>query len=400
MFFFGKINAQPLNELLQIAATKNPELKSLEKEYSASLERAPQVGQLPNTEFGAGVFPLPVETRLGAQIIKVGGTQMLPWPGTLKGMSELETIKSKVKYEQIAVRQIAIFYEIKKEWLQLYKIENSQFILQRNIQLLNALERLALANVESGKASATDVLKVQLKTNELKQKIAVMEVDKIHPTSAINQLLNRELNTEISIGDSLDFAPLVVDKNDLNDRITAFHPMLKMLGWQEETAKKSKILNDLKSKPMFGVGLDYILVNGRSDSEPAQNGRDIVMVRGSVKIPLNKKKFDARENEENLKMEAIEWQKKNVVSKFKMLIEKTVADHETAKLKLDLYNQQIELTAAAINMLESEFSATGRRFNELLELEMELIEFDLKRVEAIVESHLAKASLERFVFER
>ncbi|MEZ4932956.1 MAG: hypothetical protein R2788_12665 [Saprospiraceae bacterium] len=92
-------NAQSIDELLQIAASENPGLKALEKEYLAALEKAPQVSQLPDPELGVGVFPLPVETRLGAQIVRVGATQMLPWPGTLDGRADLETTKAKAMYK-------------------------------------------------------------------------------------------------------------------------------------------------------------------------------------------------------------------------------------------------------------------------------------------------------------
>ena len=74
---------QSLDELIQEAHQNNLELKILETEYKAALEKAPQVSQLPDTEFGIGVFPLPVETRLGAQILRVGGTQRFLWKGVL-----------------------------------------------------------------------------------------------------------------------------------------------------------------------------------------------------------------------------------------------------------------------------------------------------------------------------
>ena len=400
IFFLTELNAQPLNELLNIAATENPELKSLENEYLAALQRAPQVSQMPDTEFGLGVFPLPVETRLGAQLIRVGGTQMLPWPGTLDGASELELIKARAKFEAIATKRIKLFYELKNEWLQLYEIEKSQLIIQRNIQLLESLERLTLTKIESGKAIAADVLRVQMKITELEQRIKILEVTKSKPTIGINQLLNRELNKKINIRDSLVFAALIFNKNNFMDDVSKNHPLLKMLSQQQAAAEKTIELNYLKGKPAFGVGLDYVMVSERSDAEPANNGRDIVMVRGSVKIPLNKNKFEAKEKEENLKIEAIEWQKKDAEIKFNAMIEKAYADHQTARLQFDLYDKQTELILASIRMLESEYSATGRRFDELLQLENDLIDFELKKIKVVVKSHLVKAGLEQFVFNK
>jgi outer membrane protein TolC len=391
-------NAQSIDELLQIAASENPGLKALEKEYLASLEKAQQVSQLPDPELGVGVFPLPVETRLGAQIIRVGATQMLPWPGTLDGKADLETTKSKAMKERIAMQQIEVFFDLKKAWLKLYEIEKSQAVIRRNTQLLEALEQLALAKVESGKGTASDVLRVQLKTNELQQQLDILEVAKTAPTATINQLLNRDLDTPIGISDSLAFATLPFDKATFSENISQNHPMLKMLAWQQQASRQSIDLNTLDSKPSFGVGLDYIMVNERTDAEPAHNGRDIVQLRGTVKIPLNKTRFGAKEQEENLKIEAIELQKNDALSRFNALIERAYASHETARLQIEFYKKQKTITEAAIRILESEYSTKGSRFDELLQLEKDLVEYDLKILKAEVESHLAKAELERFVF--
>ena len=68
----ARVIAQPLPELIDSALLRQPELMALEKEYQAALERAPQVSQLPNPEVGVGGFPLPVETRLGPQLLRLG----------------------------------------------------------------------------------------------------------------------------------------------------------------------------------------------------------------------------------------------------------------------------------------------------------------------------------------
>ncbi|MCO6492673.1 MAG: hypothetical protein J5I98_29920, partial [Phaeodactylibacter sp.] len=77
-------SAQSLDGLLLAADSANLELKALYQDYLAALEKAPQVSQLPEPEAGLGVFPLPVETRLGPQWVRLSATQMFPWKGTLE----------------------------------------------------------------------------------------------------------------------------------------------------------------------------------------------------------------------------------------------------------------------------------------------------------------------------
>jgi Cu(I)/Ag(I) efflux system membrane protein CusA/SilA len=396
---FTSASAQSLDNLMEKAVTENLELKVLKQEYMAALQKAPQVSQLPDPEVGIGAFPLPVETRLGAQTARLSATQMFPWFGTLDSKADLENAKAKALFERIGAERLNLFYELKTAYFRLYEIQESQAIIRRNINLFNALERLALSKVESGKATAADVLRVQLKIEELLQELEILETAKINPTSTINQLLNQPLETPIFSTDSLVFAPLSFSKDTLTRNIQENHPILRMFQLQQEVSRKAIALNELDGKPSFGVGMDYIMINGRSDANPINNGRDILQLKASVKIPLYREKYTAKQAEENLKIEALDNKRADVLSLFRSTIEKAFSDHQAAQLKMDLYEKQIQITQAAINILESEYSSKGDNFDDLLRLEKELIDYDLKILKAIVQSHIAKSSIERFIIQ-
>ena len=123
---------------------------------------------------------------------------MLPWKGVLGGKKDLELAKAKALYERIAVRQLDLNYQVKQAWYQLYEIQQSQVIIRRNLTLLETLNQLALSKVESGKATGADVLRVQLKVEELKQELTILETAKAKPLVTINQLLNCLLYTSPS----------------------------------------------------------------------------------------------------------------------------------------------------------------------------------------------------------
>ena len=189
------------------------------------------------------------------------------------------------------------------------------------------------------------------------------------------------------------------DKDTLAASIQANHPMLRMFELQQEVSRQAIALNELNGKPSFGVGLDYIMVRQRTDAELSANGRDILQLRATVKIPLFRQKYEAKEKEENLKIVALDDKKADVLSKFNAVIEKAYADFETARLRMGLYEQQIEITQAVINILETDYSTKGNNFDELLRLEKELIDYDLKMLKAIVQSHIAKSNIERFIIQ-
>ena len=393
-----QLTAQSIDNLIAEATTNNLELKILEKEYLTALEIAPQVSQLPDPEVGVGIMPLPIETRLGGQVLRIGATQMLPWKGILDSKKELALAKAKPLYERISVRQLDLAYQIKQAWLERYEIEQKQQILELNLDILAALDRLALAKVESGKATAADVLRVQLKIEAVNQELLLLQTAKAKPTTTINQLLNRSLTIPISISDSLAFAQIPVNKDSLATNIRVNHPMIRMFTLQQAISEKQLKVNDLDSKPDFGVGLDYILVNKLANFTFEKNGRDVFIPRVSVKIPIYKQKYAAKEREEALRVATLEDKKKDLVSRFMAMIDQAFTDYEMAQLSLNLYEKQIAITQSTMNILEANYSATGKNFDELLELEEELIAYDLKILKAIVQSHQAKNLIEKFIF--
>lgn len=396
-FLLNNAHAQSLDSLTIAAIDENLELKILEKEYLSALEKAPQVSQLPNPEIGIGAFPLPVETRLGAQIARLSTTQMFPWKGVFSAKKDLEIAKAKALHERITAKALDITFQVKQAYYTLYDLQKSQQIIQENLQLLKVLERLALAKVESGKTTTADALRVQINIEELKQELKILEAKKAKPRAILNQLLNRPFTTLIEVKDSLTFAVLPFDKAALTAEITANHPTLKMFERQQEAAQQAIKVNQLNNKPTFGVGVDYILVNERNDATPANNGRDIVQLRAAVSIPIYKKKYEAKEREEKLKIEALTDKKADMLNRFKSMIEQAYVDHEVAQMKMDLYQQQRKLTESAIQILQSNYSVKGVGFEDLLRLEKQLVDYELKTLNAIIQSHQAKSSIERFI---
>ncbi len=397
LFWYKPLEAQSLSELVELIDVENLELKVLEHSYQAALQRAPQIDEYPDPEFSIGAFPFPVETRLGGQLFRLSATQMIPWPGLLKQRAELEKTKAKTEYEKISNQRLNLVYVLKRAYFALYELKKSQLIIQQNIELLEALEKIALAKVKAGKATAADVLRVQLKTQELLQEIEILESKKAGPRATINQLLNRDSNLLIDPTDELSFAELPYDRKQIIATIKSKHPALKILDLQQEVSKEAINLNDLSGKPSFGVGLDYINVTGRTDFEPERNGRDIIQLRASIKIPIHRNKYSAKRQEEEHKILALQKKKQDVLLQFSAGIEQAFAEHETERLRVALYQKQIELVRSSIQILQIDYSARDRNFDELLRLERELVDYQLKTLKSIVNSHIAKSIIERYI---
>lgn len=397
ILFSTSLHAQSLETLLAEVRANNPALKALQNEHLAALERAPQVSQLPDPELGFGVFPLPVETRLGPQVLRVGATQMFPWFGSLDQKKKLELAKAKAAYEQIDAKALMLYFNLRQAYLQLYEIQQSQRIVRENMQLLEALEQLALTKVESGRATLADALRVQLKKQELEQQLLLLAEAELPPTITINQLRQHPLEEPILLSDSLGFTALPFDRDTLAAYLSTHQPQLRMMQQQQEVARQAIALNALNTKPSFGVGLDYILVNERQDVVMPNNGKDILQLRATVKVPLFRQQYQAREREEQLRIQALEYRQEDTRSSMLATIDQAYSQHASAILQKDFLEQQIQLTATTLDILEEQYSAKGGDFAELLRLEQDLIRYRLQLLQAAVQTHLAKNKIEQFI---
>jgi len=393
------IQAQSLEELVNMAITQNKEIEILDKQYQVALQKAPQVSQLPDTEIGVGGFPLPVETRLGPQFIRLSAAQMFPWFGTFASKEDLENTKAMAIREKATAKALHIEYEVKQNYYQLYELQKRQSIIQQNKTLLESLDRLAQAKVSTGKASASDVLRIQLQKEKLLQTLDQLKSQETIPTIKINELAERSLDQTVNINTDFEFAVLNFPEDSILANISQFHPMIRMFAIQQDISKKHIEVNKLNGKPSFGVGMDYIMVGKRTDAQPARNGRDILQVRAMVKFPIQQKKYKAKDAEERLKIEGWELEKENLLHAFKARIAQGSARYETARIEKANLEKQIPLIKSTIKMLQGDYAAKGRNFDELLRLEMELIEYEVNILKTIMESHRAKTDMERFMIQ-
>lgn len=397
LLFFNTIaEAQSLDSLLKKAYDNNPSLKSLQLEYEAALQKGPQVSQLQNPTVGIGVPVLQPETRLGPQQLSVSASQMFPWFGSLKAKEDVAVTMAKSKYESIAVERLNLNYRLKSAYYNLYLLNEQQAIVRENIRIFETIEKVALAKLESGKSIASDVLKVQIKIEDLKQKIQLLEEQKANHQESIAEAINEQNISNIHVDiNSLQFAVLNYDIEAYKKNIERNHPIINQINWEIEVANKSLTLNDYEGKPSFGFGLDYTMVGNRTDAEPIDNGRDILVPKVMISLPIYRKKYTAKNQEETLKKEAYAYQKQSVTNQMVRDLQNYKSDYERAKLIFELAQKQIQLSDSAYSILMADYSSQGKRFDELMQLQSDVNRYELEIINAIVQSHIVNFKIER-----
>ncbi len=285
LLFFLKGNAQQLETFIEEALKSSIEIQKFELQYKIASENVNEVNTIPNTEFGVGYFISEPETRTGAQRFKVSAKQMMPWFGTITSREDYVSSLAEAKYEDIVIAKRKLMAAVSQSYYNLYSIKAQRGVLIENIKLLETYETLALTSVEVGKASAVDVLRLQMRQNELDQLKQVLEQQYLSEQTALNNLLNRENGITINVVDELMMPSVDFEIKTEN---LALHPELLKYDKLYQSVEQSELLNQKESSPMIGFGLDYINVEKRPDMNFSDNGKDIIMPMVSVSIPIFK----------------------------------------------------------------------------------------------------------------
>ena len=383
--------AQSLDSYLTTAAENNPDLEAIHQQYLAALERIPQVGALPDPMLSLGFFVIPVETRVGPQQAKLSLTQQFPWFGSLAARKDAAAQMAIAQLVRLEGSKQFLFFRVKKQWYSLYENEKIVAITQENIEILHSLESLALTRYEAGVAGLVDVIRVQLLISEMENEQKLLEGNIKPLTAAFNQLLNRDLQIAVELPDSLeDTGWYPVDFNQLvqnHPQVQYFHALKEELDLQDKIAV-------LKSKPNFGVGLDYGFIGKRNISDLPDNGKNVLMPMVSLSLPLSQKKYRADRQEVKYKSSSVEQQTQSVMNQLQTDYEFAFRNYQDAARKMELYADQITWSNQALNILISSFSAAGKDFEEVLRMQQLILKYQTLMVKAQAAKHSAIAELE------
>ncbi|EJF08703.1 TolC family protein [Pontibacter sp. BAB1700] len=147
--------AQTLEEYLVEAGENSPTLKARYAEYQAALQRAPQVGALPDPEASFNFFLRPMERFMGNQVGDISVMQMFPWFGSQKAARDEADYMAQMKFASFIEAKINLYHEVRTIWYQLYLNDQESILMEKELEIMKTLERLALARYKSAPAGGT-----------------------------------------------------------------------------------------------------------------------------------------------------------------------------------------------------------------------------------------------------
>lgn len=380
LLFGLNLSAQRLEEFINEAIEKNPEIQKFELQYKIASEKVNEVNTLPNTELGVGYFVSEPETRTGAQRFKVSAKQMLPWFGTITARENYVSSLADAEYEDIVIAKRKLIASVSQSYYNLYANKAKQEVLTENIRLLNTYETLALTSVEVGKASAVDVLRLQMRQNEIQQLKQVLQQQFLAEQTKFNNLLNRANDIPVNVVDELVIPPEDIELNSGN---LTLHPELLKFDKLYQSVEQSELLNQKESSPMIGFGIDYVNVDRRPDMSFIDNGKDILMPMLSVSIPIFNKKYNSRSRQNELQQQEIQSQKQERLNRLEILLDKAVYDRHSARISNVTQTKNLRQAKDAEQILIKSYETGTIDFNDVLDIQELQLKFQMNQIESV-----------------
>ena len=377
-----KIQGQELHVFIKEALENNPKIKQFEKQYERIIERKEEVNTLPNTEIGAGVFVSTPETRTGAQLFKLSAKQMLPWFGTITARENYIESLSDTNYQELVVAKRKLVNSVTKLYYKLYGNQAKQRVLEENKKLLKTYEQLALNSLEVDKASAVDVLKLQIRQNEIVQQLEILQEEFKGKQASFNKMLNKSVDIAIELPEKIQ---LLDEGESINVENLKIHPELVKYDKLYQSVVQSELLNQKEEKPSIGFGIDYINVEERPDISFDDNGKDIIMPMVSLSIPLFNKKNKSVSMQNKLKQEEISFQKQERYNVLEASLKKAVAKQKAAVISYRTNTRNLDQAKNAEQILLKSYETGTIDFNDILDIQELQLKFQMNRITSVVD---------------
>lgn len=379
-FAFAEVNAQDLASYIQEAEKNNPEIQAFELRYNIAEEKVNEVNSLPNTEFNFGVMAIAPEMDMPMEQFSASVMQMLPWFGTISARENYASSIAEAQYVDIAIAKRKLSLSVSQSYYKLYAIRAKQLILDENIELLQTYERLALTSLEVGKASAVDVLRLQIRQNELVQQKEVLEQGFQAEQTLFNNLLNREENMSVDVVEEMmipDVDPLVLNENlQLNPELIKYDKLY-------ESVEQSELLNQKESGPMVGFGVQYI--NQENSPMITSSFKDMVMPMLSISIPIFNNKYKSVTRQNELKQLEIKSQKEERLNNLETRLAQAIYNRNTMRIKFNVQTDNLKQANDAEEILMKNYETGTIDFNDVLDVQELQLKFQINLIDSIKE---------------
>jgi outer membrane protein TolC len=249
----------------------------------------------------------------------------------------------------------------------------------------------------------SDVLRVQLEMAEIENNIESILSEITAGKAKFNALLNRPIHWEVTVPDSIVKVPFHFDEEVAMSEIESRNPMLGMLMEEEQAYRAKGEMEEKMSYPMFGIGLQYMLI-GESVPPPAEqgmdngmSGMDMIMPMVSITLPIYRHKYNAQQRESQFLWQSAREKYRNTLNTLQSDLIRLKHQLDDAERKIALYRKQEQLALTTYQLLVQEYVTAKSDLTNVIQVQRQLLDYQLRKAEATADYNTRVASIRKLL---
>lgn len=383
-----------LEVYVRMALENNSELKALDFLYRSKAEKSRETGVLPDPELGISYDFNPMMSESVAGRFSVSVMQMFPWFGTLQARRDMQMALAGAERAAIDIRRLELLKQVRMTWFDIVEMHHHIDVTWENLQLLGELEKLVETRYETARAGQADILRIQMEEQRIRTRLADQEGMLSALTASFNALLNRNPAAEVLVPDDIvrrDYTYSVVQARSL---ARSRNPVFENLSAKETELRMRDRIARLDGRPSFGLGLE---VMGRDFGPMSMNpeATESFIGMATVRLPIYRGRTRSQQRQVGQELSAINQLRGQAENRLDAELSEALEDARRYDRAIRLMEVElIPRAEQALEILREEYASGSVRFDELLQIQRELLDLEMDLYEAIAGQNRAVIRME------
>jgi cobalt-zinc-cadmium efflux system outer membrane protein len=388
-----RLLAQPLTqeEAIQRALERNPQVTAAHKAWDAARARLWPARMLPDPELSFEYETLPEALsldRFGER--SIGVTQTLEFPAKPHLRGRVVAQEAQVAWLEYETVRTEVAAEAARAFGQVWAGQRRLGYAEESVRLATEFRDRTQVRVEAGDASRAELLRTEVEAGRAEVEKAAAQQQLGQARAALNALLNQDISTPMELNDSLNYTPMELDLQGLQQEALARRPDLQGFRARLEGAQAAQRLATYALFPDLNLGLASQKIRGEGDYWKAGLG---------LSVPLwawGKQRGEIA----GARAEVARATAEQVAARNQVLLEVRQAhlEVETAQQQVLLYRDRMLPSAEeAYRYVRRRYDEGGASYLEVIDAGRTLTEARTASVEVLLGYHEAMVELKRAV---
>ena len=388
-----------LNDLVEEALNKNPDILAAKSKWEVFKERPPQAGSLDDPMVGLGIVNLPTDTFSFRQedmtMKEISLTQRLPYPGKRGLRSEMAQKEAEAAFSDYEEVKVKVSRDVKMAYYELFYVNKAIEVTEKNREILKLLNQIAETKYSVGEGIHTDVFKAQLELSKMIDELIMLNQNRRTLKSKLNTLLYRPPFAPLGDPEEVSLEKFSADPEELVKAAAERRPSLQSVKRMVERNTASLKLAERDYYPDFDIKLAY----GQRDDGPAGRRPDMVSAMVGFNLPLWYKSKQSRKVAESQKdIQATKDQLTAMTNEIRFMMSEKLIDIERAEKQIELLKTGIIPQATlSLDSAIASYRVNKVDFITLLDTEMTLFKYETQYYRLLTDYRKSIAEIEAAV---